>query len=69
MCQAKRRRQDSGGARDAGRLDALEATVGGIVNGQIEAYEPWPDGYATPNRGSCTTTLNWCQEQPYREHR
>ena len=37
-----------------GRLAALEATIGGLVNGQIEAFEEWPTGYACPTGGSCT---------------
>ena len=45
-----------------GRLAALEATIGGLVNGQIEAWEQWPEGYATPNRRIMYATLNWCQE-------
>jgi 4-hydroxyphenylacetate 3-monooxygenase len=45
-----------------GRLAALEATIGGLVHGQIEAFEAWPDGYATPNRRIMYAALNWCQE-------
>ena len=48
-----------------GRLAALEATVGGLVAGQNEAWEAWPespDGYATHNRRIMYATLNWCQE-------
>ena len=45
-----------------GRLAALEATIGGLVQGQIEAFEEWPKGYATPNRRIMYASLNWCQE-------
>ena len=45
-----------------GRLAALEATIGGLVQGQIEAWEEWPPGFATPNRRIMYATLNWCQE-------
>jgi 4-hydroxyphenylacetate 3-monooxygenase len=45
-----------------GRLAALEATIGGLVHGQIEAWEQWPDGFATPNRRIMYGALNWCQE-------
>src|SRR5262249_54726020 len=45
-----------------GRLAALEATIGGLVQGQIEAWEEWPRGYATPNRRIMYAALNWCQE-------
>jgi 4-hydroxyphenylacetate 3-monooxygenase len=45
-----------------GRFAALEATIGGLVQGQIEAFEAWPAGYATPNRRIMYAALNWCQE-------
>jgi len=45
-----------------GRLAALEATIGGLVQGQVEAFEAWPEGYATPNRRIMYASLNWCQE-------
>jgi 4-hydroxyphenylacetate 3-monooxygenase len=45
-----------------GRFAAIEATIGGLVLGQIEAFEEWPQGYATPNRRIMYATLNWCQE-------
>jgi 4-hydroxyphenylacetate 3-monooxygenase len=45
-----------------GRLAALEATIGGLVHGQIEAWEEWPKGFATPNRRIMYAALNWCQE-------
>ena len=46
-----------------GRLAALEATIGAMVHGQIDAWEEWPKGYATPNRRFMYAALNWCQEQ------
>jgi 4-hydroxyphenylacetate 3-monooxygenase len=45
-----------------GRLAALEALIGGLVMGQIEAWEEWPEGFATPNRRIMYAALNWCQE-------
>jgi 4-hydroxyphenylacetate 3-monooxygenase len=45
-----------------GRLAALEALIGGLVVGQIEACEAWPEGFATPNRRIMYAALNWCQE-------
>ncbi|MCX7311898.1 MAG: 4-hydroxyphenylacetate 3-hydroxylase N-terminal domain-containing protein [Hyphomicrobiales bacterium] len=45
-----------------GRLVSLEALIGGLVAGQIEAWENWPDGFATPNRRIMYAALNWCQE-------
>ncbi|MFM0281283.1 4-hydroxyphenylacetate 3-hydroxylase N-terminal domain-containing protein [Paraburkholderia sediminicola] len=45
-----------------GRLASLEATIGAMVHGQIDAYEEWPKGYASPNRRFMYAALNWCQE-------
>ena len=45
-----------------GRFAALEATIGGLVAGQIEAWEAWPDGFAVPNRRMMYAAVNWCQE-------
>jgi 4-hydroxyphenylacetate 3-monooxygenase len=45
-----------------GRLASLEALIGGLVHGQIDAWEAWPEGYATPNRRMMYAALNWCQE-------
>lgn len=45
-----------------GRLAALEATISALVHGQVNAFESWPAGFATPNRRMMYATLNWCQE-------
>lgn len=45
-----------------GRLAALEATIGGLVAGQIQTWEEWPKCFATPNRRIMYASLNWCQE-------
>jgi 4-hydroxyphenylacetate 3-monooxygenase len=45
-----------------GRLAALEATLSGLIHGQIEAAEDWPDGYKTFNRRMMYAALNWCTE-------
>jgi 4-hydroxyphenylacetate 3-monooxygenase len=45
-----------------GRLAALEATLAGMIHGQIEAFERWPEGYATCNRRMMYAALNWCTE-------
>ncbi len=45
-----------------GRLSALEATLGGMIHGQIEAWESWPEGFATFNRRHMYAALNWCTE-------
>ncbi|HXQ52364.1 MAG TPA: 4-hydroxyphenylacetate 3-hydroxylase N-terminal domain-containing protein [Stellaceae bacterium] len=47
---------------ELGRLAALEATIAGLVAGQIEGGEAWPEGFMTPNRRMMYATLNWCQE-------
>lgn len=49
-------------ADQMGRMAALEAAIGGMVHGQIEAFETWPDGYATFNRRYMYAALNWCTE-------
>jgi 4-hydroxyphenylacetate 3-monooxygenase len=48
-----------------GRLAALEATMGALVQAQIEACEDWPggpDGYVCFNRRYLYAALNWSQE-------
>lgn len=45
-----------------GRLAALEATLGGMISGQIEAAESWPEGFVTFNRRYMYAALNWCIE-------
>jgi 4-hydroxyphenylacetate 3-monooxygenase len=43
-----------------GRLAALEALLGGVVAGQIQAAEEWPTpGYVTFNRRMMYAALNW----------
>ncbi len=62
MCQANGLDKVPAVRETLGRLAALEATIAGLVSGQIEACEPWPDGYVTPNRRMVYPALNWCQE-------
>jgi 4-hydroxyphenylacetate 3-monooxygenase len=45
-----------------GRLAAQEALLGGVIAGQIQAAESWPDGYMTFNRRMMYAALNWCTE-------
>jgi 4-hydroxyphenylacetate 3-monooxygenase len=45
-----------------GRLCALEATLGGMIAGQIQDAEDWPDGWKTFNRRYMYAALNWCTE-------
>jgi 4-hydroxyphenylacetate 3-monooxygenase len=45
-----------------GRLAALEASLGGMIAGQIQDAENWPAGYATYNRRYMYAALNFCTE-------
>ena len=45
-----------------GRLSALEATLGGMIAGQIQDAEAWPEGFCTYNRRYMYAALNWCTE-------
>jgi 4-hydroxyphenylacetate 3-monooxygenase len=45
-----------------GRLAALEATLGGMIAGQIQDAEDWPAGWRTFNRRYMYAALNWCTE-------
>jgi 4-hydroxyphenylacetate 3-monooxygenase len=45
-----------------GRLASLEATLGGMIAGQIQDAESWPAGYQTFNRRYVYAALNWCTE-------
>lgn len=49
-------------AEKLGHLAAYEATLAGIIAGQIEAAESWPEGYCTVNRRMVYAGLNWCTE-------
>jgi 4-hydroxyphenylacetate 3-monooxygenase len=45
-----------------GRMAALEALISGLIHGQIEAAEDWPNGFTTFNRRMMYAALNWCTE-------
>jgi 4-hydroxyphenylacetate 3-monooxygenase len=45
-----------------GRLASLEALIAGLVHGQIDAYENWPEAYVCFNRRIMYAALNWCTE-------
>jgi len=45
-----------------GKMSALEATLSGMIYGQIEAAEAWPEGYLTYNRRIMYAALNWSTE-------
>ncbi len=42
-----------------GRMASLESTMAGMVHGQIDAWENWPDGYACFNRRMMYAALEW----------
>ncbi len=62
ICQANGTDKIPAVREQLGRLASLEALIGGLVAGQIEAWEAWPAGFATPNRRIMYSALNWCQE-------
>jgi len=45
-----------------GRMAAMEATIGGLVAGQIHDCEDWPAGYVTFNRRTMYAALEWCTQ-------
>jgi 4-hydroxyphenylacetate 3-monooxygenase len=48
-----------------GRLAAFEATLGGLIAGQVQDLEHWPggdEGYVCFNRRYMYAALNWCTE-------
>jgi 4-hydroxyphenylacetate 3-monooxygenase len=49
-----------------GRMASYEALIGGLVHGQIDAFENWPggpEGYVCFNRRIMYAALHWCTEQ------
>src|SRR2546427_7957159 len=45
-----------------GKMAAVESTIGGLVHGQINACESWPDGYVCFNRRFMYAGLDWCTQ-------
>lgn len=45
-----------------GQMSAVEGAIAGMVNGQINAYENWPDGYVCFNRRMMYAALDWCTQ-------
>lgn len=62
ICQANGTDKIPAVREQLGRLASLEALIGGLVHGQIDTWENWPEGFATPNRRIMYAALNWCQE-------
>ena len=48
ICQANGTDKIPAVRETLGRLASLEALIGGLVHGQIDAWENWPEGFATP---------------------
>ena len=45
-----------------GKMSSLEANLSGMIYGQIEAAESWPENHMTFNRRIMYAALNWCTE-------
>ena len=45
-----------------GEMSAVEATIGGLVHGQINAFEQWPGEYVCYNRRFMYAALDWCTQ-------
>lgn len=45
-----------------GHMSAVEGMIAGMVNGQIEAWEQWPEGGACFNRRMMYAALEWCTQ-------
>jgi 4-hydroxyphenylacetate 3-monooxygenase len=48
-----------------GKMAAVESTIGGLVHGQIDAFERWPggpEGYVCFNRRFMYAGLEWCTQ-------
>src|SRR5437016_3451349 len=45
-----------------GKMAAVESTIGGLVHGQINAYEAWPEGYVCFNRRFRYAGIDWCTQ-------
>jgi len=45
-----------------GHMAAVESMIAGMVNGQIEAFERWPEGYVCFNRRMMYAALEWCTQ-------
>ena len=45
-----------------GKMAAVESTIGGLVHGQINAFESWPQGYVCFNRRFMYAGLDWCTQ-------
>jgi 4-hydroxyphenylacetate 3-monooxygenase len=45
-----------------GHMSAVEGQIAGMVHGQIDACETWPEGYVCFNRRMMYAALEWCTQ-------
>ena len=45
-----------------GRLASLEALLAGLIHGQIQMAEAWPEGFLTVNRRGMYAAMGWCAD-------
>ncbi len=45
-----------------GQMSAAEGVIAGMVNGQINAWESWPPGFACFNRHIMYSAIDWCTQ-------
>ena len=45
-----------------GQMSAAEGVIAGMVNGQINAWESWPTGFACFNRHIMYSAIDWCTQ-------
>ena len=69
MCQANGVDKIPAVRETLGRLAALEATIGGLVNGQIEACEQWPRRLRHAQSADHVCHAQLVPGAPHRDHR
>ena len=62
IAQATGADQTPGGRETLGKMSAVEGAIAGMVHGQINAYESWPEGYVCLNRRMMYAALEWCTQ-------
>jgi 4-hydroxyphenylacetate 3-monooxygenase len=62
VAQATGADQTPGVRETLGKMAAVEGAIAGMVNGQINAYENWPEGYVCFNRRMMYAALEWCTQ-------
>src|SRR5437899_1782229 len=62
IAQATGADQTPGVRETLGKMSAVEGAIAGMVHGQINAYESWPEGYVCLNRRMMYAALEWCTQ-------